>query len=366
MHHVYAGASERETMVLKYGQEIANMKIVLDALGGDNAPNEILLGAAEALKKESDLELIIVGRKDEIEAKIKEEGADLSRVEIVESDEAVLNTDHPASFLTSKPKCSLAMAYDTAKNREDVGGVVTAGPTGAVLSGAIFKLGRLPGVKRPALLATMPTEKNGELVRLLDAGANMDCKPEYLVQFAVMVNAYLKGIGLENPRIGLLNVGAEEGKGNALAKETYDLLKEADLNFVGNIEADHVVHNQAGAVVCDGFWGNIFVKTIEDTALWISGLFKGVFYTNILTKLGALTMKKHLGKISELIKAAKKASAPLLGVKKLVLKAHGKAKHDAICLSLLEAHDLLKKNIQETIAKAIDEENAKLAAKQEA
>ena len=337
------------------------MKIIVDSLGGDNAPSEILIGCAEALKAEKDLELVIVGDPKTIEETIKNEGADLTRVETVEASEAVLNTDHPATFLTEKPNCSLAVAYDVAKKRDDVGAVVTAGPTGAVLTGGIFKLGRLPGVKRPALLATMPTHKKGELVRLLDAGANMDCKPEYLLQFAVMVNAYLKGIGIEEPRIGLLNVGSEEGKGNQLAKDAYALLKEANLKFVGNIEADHVTHNEADAVVCDGFWGNVFCKTIEDSALWISGMFKEVFYTNIFTKLGALPMKKHLGEVKNLIAAAKKASAPLLGVRKLVLKCHGKAKRDAVCLSLCEAHSLLKQNIQETIEKAVEAENARIA-----
>ena len=341
------------------------MKILVDVLGGDNAPKAVIEGAISALNKKKDLELALVGPRKEIEEAFNKAKIDPSRYEIIESNEAVLNTDHPSLFIKEKPNCSMALAFEELRKRDDLGGFVSAGPTGALLTGAILRIGRIQGVARPCLMATIPT-RTEKLCRVLDAGANMDCKPEYLYQFAVMADTYLKVLGEEKPRIATLSVGQEEGKGNEVSKAAYELLKASELNFVGNIEGDHVLKGEADIVVCDGFSGNVFLKSLEEACYYISDKFKAAIFKNIFTKLGALTMKKHLGKISELIKAAKKASAPLLGVKKLVLKAHGKAKHDAICLSLLEAHDLLKKNIQETIAKAIDEENAKLAAKQEA
>ena len=328
------------------------MKIIVDSLGGDNAPSEILLGCADALKANPNLELVIVGDKAITEETLKKEGIDLKRVEMVTANGAVLNTDHPANFLREKPDCSLAVCYREAKKREDIDAIITAGPTGAVLAGGIFGLGRLPGVKRPALMSTFPNE-NGGVIRLLDAGANMDCTSEYLLQFALMASNYLTAIGIENPRVGLLNVGSEEGKGNALAKETYALLKDSGLNFVGNIEADHVTRGEADVVVCDGFWGNIYVKAIEETALWISGMFKKVFYKNLFTKLGALPMKKHLQEIKDVIGNAHKASAPLLGVNKIVLKCHGRAKRDSISLSIKEAMNLVEKDMQGKIAEAL-------------
>ncbi|MCR5078609.1 MAG: phosphate acyltransferase PlsX [Bacilli bacterium] len=328
------------------------MKIIVDSLGGDNAPSEILLGCVDALNQNKDLQLVIVGDNKVTEETLKKENADLSRVEMIAANGAVLNTDHPANFLREKPDCSLAICYREAKKREDIDGVITAGPTGAVLAGGIFGLGRLPGVKRPALMSTFPNE-NGGLIRLLDAGANMDCTSEYLLQFALMASNYLSSIGIENPRVGLLNVGSEEGKGNALAKETYSLLKESGLNFVGNIEADHVTRGECDVVVCDGFWGNIYVKAIEETALWISGMFKNVFYKNLFTKLGALPMKKHLNEIKSVIGNAHKASAPLLGVSKIVLKCHGRAKRDSVSMSIAEAIHLHENNMQQKIAEAV-------------
>ena len=191
------------------------MKIILDVLGGDAAPAAPIEGAIAALKKNADLNLILVGPKPAIEEAFQKAGIDASRYEIIHAEEAVLNTDHPANFLRTKPNCSMALAFQALKEREDVDAFLGAGPTGAMLSGCIFKVGRIPGVKRPALLATLPT-KNGGLVRLTDAGANMDCKPEYLVQFAKMANEYLEVLGIEKPRIGLRSVGRAEGKGNEL------------------------------------------------------------------------------------------------------------------------------------------------------
>ncbi|MCR5491784.1 MAG: phosphate acyltransferase PlsX, partial [Bacilli bacterium] len=249
------------------------MKFIIDTLGGDNAPQAVFDGCALALQEQSDLNLVMVGKKADIEKFVADNKIDPSRIEIIEADEAVLNTDHPATFLKEKPNCSLAKCYEALRTREDIDACVSAGPTGAILTGAIFRIGRIEGISRPALVATIPT-RTGKLCRVMDVGANMDCKPEYLYQFAHMASTYLALIGVENPRIGLLNVGAEEGKGNDLAKAAYNMLKESDLNFVGNVEADHVVNGEADAIIADGFSGNVFIKSLEGGCYYVSDLFK--------------------------------------------------------------------------------------------
>lgn len=300
------------------------MKILLDALGGDKAPKEPIEGAISALKAHEDLFLILAGKKEDIVPEFNKAGIEESRYEILEAQEAVLNTDHPATFLKEKPCSSLALCFNALRTRDDIDGMVSAGPTGALLTGSVLKIGRLPGVLRPALIAALPNRKD-KFTYLIDAGANMDSKPEYLLQFAIMSTIYLESIGQEKPSIALLSVGQEEGKGNELTKAAYAMLKESGLNFVGNIEADHVLKGEADVVVADGFAGNVFLKASEEGFMFVSSLFKSVFKKNLLTKLGALFMLKHLKKVKEPFNKALKSSAPLLGTKKLVVKCHGKS-----------------------------------------
>ena len=328
------------------------MRILVDVLGGDNAPKAVLEGAVAALKKEADLELVLVGPQKEIESALDKGQIDRKRVEIIHSEVAVTNEDHPSLFIKQKPDSTLALCFDALRKRDDIDGMVSAGPTGALLTGTVLRIGRLPGVGRPALLATLPTRQGG-FVRLLDAGANMDCKSEYLVQFAFMADSYLRMLGVESPRIATLSVGQEEGKGNEVVKETYDALKKTSLNFVGNIEGDHVLRGEADIVVCDGFAGNIFLKSLEEGAYFISDLFKAALYRNIFTKLGALLQLKGLKKVKEPFNHAKKACAPLLGAKKLVLKCHGKSEAETFEATILEGYRLAKLGLQEKIAEAI-------------
>ncbi|MDY6393165.1 MAG: phosphate acyltransferase PlsX [Bacilli bacterium] len=332
------------------------MKILVDALGGDNAPKAVLEGAMGALEKENDLELILVGPKPDIEKALSAHHIDPKRVEIIHSDVAVLNTDHPSLFIKQKPDSSMALCFETLRRRDDIDAMVSAGPTGALLTGTVLRIGRLPGVGRPALLATLPT-RGGNFVRLVDAGANMDCKCEYLVQFALMADAYLKLLGIASPRVATLSVGQEEGKGNELVKETYAALKQTSLNFVGNVEGDHVLKDEADIVVCDGFAGNVFLKSLEEGAYFISDLFKAALYRNIFTKLGALLQLKGLKKVKEPFNHAQKACAPLLGAKKLVLKCHGKSQAETFEATILEGSRLAKLGLQQKIAEAIGEIN---------
>ena len=328
------------------------MKIMVDVLGGDNAPKAVLDGAMSALAKEPELTLVLVGPKKAIEEAIASSKTDSSRVEIIESNVALSNADHPSLFLKQKPDSSMAMCFENLRKREDIDALVSAGPTGALLTGTVLRVGRLPSVARPALIATLPT-RNGSFVRLCDAGANMDCKSEYLVQFALMADAYLKLLGMEKPRIATLSVGQEEGKGNEVVKETYQILKESPINFVGNIEGDHVLRGEADVVVCDGFAGNVFLKSLEEGAHFISDLFKKAITGNIFAKIGALFQLKGLKKVKEPFDHASKACAPLLGAKKLVLKCHGKSAAETFEATILEGHRLAKVGLQKKIAEAI-------------
>ena len=328
------------------------MKILVDVLGGDNAPKAVLEGAVNALKKEAELHLVLVGPKQAIEDAMKQAAIPEERYTVIPSEEAVLNTDHPSLFLKQKPNSSMALCFDALRKSEDIDAMVSAGPTGALLTGTVLRIGRLAGVSRPALIATLPT-RNGSFVRLCDAGANMDCKAEYLVQFALMADVYLRLIGVENPRVATLSVGQEEGKGNEVVKETYQSLKQLPLNFVGNIEGDHVLRGESDLVVCDGFAGNVFLKSLEEGATFIGDLFKEALYRNIFTKLGALLQLKGLKKVKEPFNHARKACAPLLGAKKLVLKCHGKAEAETFEATILEGARLTKLGLQEKIAAAI-------------
>ena len=328
------------------------MKILVDCLGGDNAPSAVLEGAVSALKKQPELQLVLVGPEKVICEAMDKAGIAKDRYEIIHTEVAVDNTDHPSLFLKQKPDASLSLAFDALRKREDIDGMVSAGPTGALLTGTVLRIGRIPGVSRPALIATIPS-RTGGLVRLVDAGANMDCKSDYLVQFAMMADAYLKLIGMESPRVATLSVGQEEGKGNEVVKETFGILKQSSLNFVGNIEGDHVLRGEADIVVCDGFAGNVFLKSLEEGAYFISDLFKAALYRNIFTKLGALLQLKGLKKVKEPFAHAKKACAPLLGAKKLVLKCHGKSEPETFEATILEAFSLAKAGLQEKIAAAI-------------
>ena len=329
------------------------MKILVDALGGDNAPQAVLEGAAKALGSRKDLNLVIVGPAEDCKARLAKLGADLTRAEFLNAKEAVLNTDHPAMFLKQKPESTLAIAYDALRKRDDIDGMLTAGPTGAVLTGAVLRLGRIQGIERPGLITTLPT-KNDSYVRVIDSGANMDCKPQYLYQFAVMAATYLKCVGIANPRVSLLNVGAEEGKGDELSKETYVMLKRSSLNFVGNIEADHVLDGTTDIVTCDGFAGNVFLKGSEGAFYFMKDKMKIAMAGTFIRKIGALFQLKGIKDATKPFAMVKRGCAPLLGTKKLVVKAHGKSTADVFEGTILETAKLAEKNLIQKIEAALE------------
>jgi len=329
------------------------MKIIVDTLGGDFSPYETVKGAFLASQELKDTTLVLVGDEEKNRKIISELKADASKFEFVNAPDIVLNNESPVAALKTKPNSSIVKSCSILKQRDDLDALVTTGSTGAALTGSIFKVGRIEGVLRPALIATLPT-KTDNLVRVLDIGANMDCKPEYLLQFGIMASQYLKVLGIENPRIGLLNVGREDGKGNDLTKQANKLLKESGLNYIGNVEGDDVLLGVCDAVICDGFSGNVFIKTLEGTAKFVSSAFKQAMMKNVFTKFGSLFQLKEMRKVKGLFEYAKNCSAPLLGIQKLVIKTHGKAKADTVRRAILEAHRLIKGDLVQKITVSLN------------
>lgn len=343
---------QKYTSIIKSDEEIY-MKFVLDCLGGDKAPLAVIDGTIKASKKRSDISFVLFGPKELIEKRIEEEKADKSRFEIIDSSYDVTNDDVPLSVIKDKRDSSLGKALSYVKDNE-IDALLTTASTGATLTGSIFKVGRIQGVYRPGLLATIPS-RAGHLVRLLDVGANMDCKADYLYQFALMGNEFLKMTGVTSPKIALLSVGMEEEKGNALTHEVFSLLKaDKSLNFIGNIEGDHVLKGEADLVVCDGFAGNVFVKSLEEAAYFVSDAFTHAIKKNIITKIGALFQLKELNKVKGLFKYANEACAPLLGLKKLVVKMHGKSTDNNVCSCILQVATLAENKLIDKIQKVIE------------
>ena len=296
------------------------MEIVVDAFGGDNAPLEIIKGAALA-EKEYNVSIILCGDKQEITNCIEENNIHFNSLNIVDAPDVISMHDDPTSLLKAHKNSSMAVAFrELAEGRADA--FVSAGSTGAVVVGGTFIVKRIKGVKRPALAAMLPSPDSHYM--MMDIGANAECRPEMLLQFGVMASAYLEKVeNIDNPTVALLNIGAEDTKGTELQKEAYKLLSESGLNFVGNIESRELPNGPYNAVITDGFTGNIALKLIEGTATTLFSMLKPVFTKNILTKLSFLTLKSGLRTVKNKMNASEVGGAPLLGTKKPVFKAHG-------------------------------------------
>lgn len=307
------------------------MKIALDAMGGDYAPNEILQGGLDALGKYDYIEkLYLVGQKDPIEAFLKEKNAlNHPKIEIVEATEVIEMDEHPANAYRKKKDASITVATRLVKEGT-ADAVVSAGSTGAQLAAALFGLGRIRGVKRPAIATLIPTRMGGRL--LVDAGANTNVDSENLVQFALMGSVYMdKVFGMQNPKVGLVSNGTEETKGSELVQETYPKLKELEsINFIGNIEGRDVPAGTADVFVCDGFTGNVILKTMEGMAKTIMGLLEEEVMKSLKSKIGAVLMKPALRGLKRKMDYAEYGGAPLLGVNGISIVCHGRSKAKAI------------------------------------
>ncbi len=334
------------------------MKIVVDIFGADHAPAETVKGAALALMRDETLHLVLTGDQKAIEAELARCECDRSRIEIVDAPEVITCDESPTAAIRVKKNSSLVVACELLKTRGDIAAMVSAGSTGAVLSGAIFKVGRLKGVLRPALAPVLPTLKGSD-VCLVDCGANVDCKPEYLVQFALMGVSYMRAVyGIVNPRVALVSVGTEDEKGNELTKEVFKRLKSLDINFVGNMEARDALSGDYDVLVADGFVGNVLLKSAEGTAKMVMKLLKNGIMSSTMSKVGALFMKKTFNRLKDEMDYNKKGGAPLLGIEKVVVKAHGSSNAESFAVAILQAAKMAEGGITTGITDELD----KLAA----
>ncbi|MDR1939914.1 MAG: phosphate acyltransferase PlsX [Clostridiales bacterium] len=329
------------------------IKVVVDAFGGDNAPDEIVKGAIEALNLRPDIKIILSGKKDKLSELIKDSPSLLDRIQIIDAPDVITNDESPTAAIRSKPKSSLVEGLNFLA--ADADAFVSAGSTGAVLTGATFIVGRIRNVTRAALAPLLPCV-DGSNVLLIDCGANVDCKPEMLLQFGIMGDAYMKAVGIKNPRVALLSNGTEKKKGNELIKAAHLLLAEADVNFVGNIEARDIMSGSADVIVADGFNGNIALKASEGTALSILKLLKQALTTSGLTaKIGGLLIKNSLKGLKSKIDYTENGGAVFVGVNKVVVKAHGSSKAKTIRASIIQAATIAETGLVEKITEALSD-----------
>ncbi len=334
------------------------MKIVLDAMGGDNAPGEIVKGAVEAVQKKKGLSVILTGKEDAIKAELEKLRYGGDSIEIVPCSEVITNDDIPTSAIRTKRDSSLCVGIRLLKEREDVGGFVSAGSTGAVLSGGIMLLGRIKGVMRPALCPGIPNVRGG-CTLLCDCGANAECKPQYLAQFAVMASAYGQAaFGMKRPRVGLVSNGTEEHKGDTLHQEAYALLKQiSSIDFVGNVEGRDIMYGDIDVAVTDGFSGNIALKAIEGCGKTVSSVLKQEFKKNFGSKLSYLFARKQIGKLKEMLDYNRMGGSVFLGLKKPVVKTHGSSMSTSVALSVLKAAEASENGLIQKIEDMLKELN---------
>ncbi|MDY4709668.1 MAG: phosphate acyltransferase PlsX [Eubacteriales bacterium] len=327
-------------------------KIVVDCYGGDNAPEEIVKGALDALDAEKNLSLILTGNSDVLEKLVTRHS---DRVEIIDAKEVITNDDSPTDAIRKKTESSMVKAFDALKERDDVGGFVSAGSTGAILTGAFMKLGRIKGISRPAMAALLPTSNGNENVVLCDCGANVDCKPVNLLHFALMADAYARiTTGKNDVKVALLSNGTEDKKGSELNREAFALLKESTLNFVGNMEARDILSGKYDVVVADGFNGNIALKSLEGAGLTIFDMLKkNVSEGGLRAKFGALLLKPALKKLKHTMDVNEKGGAVFLGTNKVVIKIHGSSKARSVTVGILQASTLAERDVVNAIRTAL-------------
>ena len=330
-------------------------KIVLDGFGGDHAPEEIVKGGLAALREREDFSLIITGDEARIRGLLSENNYLGDRIEIVPASEVITNDDVPTLAIRQKKDSSLVKAFQAVKEDPEAVGMVSAGSTGAVLTGGLFLLGRIRGINRPALCPVLPTATGGKVL-LIDCGANVDCKPVNLCQFALMGSAYMRKVsGIQNPRVALLSNGTEDKKGNELNKEAFPLLKSMNgINFVGNMEARDVLSGQYDVVVTDGFAGNGCLKSLEGVAGFMMGMLKEEMMSSFKNKMGALLLKKSLKKVAVRLDYNKAGGALFLGVEKVLVKSHGASKEEAVKNSVLQALGIAESGLAEAIREDLE------------
>lgn len=323
------------------------MLIVVDAMGGDNAPNEIVKGCIDAVNEQEGFNVLLLGDSEKIERILSENKFDSKRVSIKNTTEVITNDDIPTKAIKTKKDSSMVVGFNTLKqNCGDV--FISCGNTGALLTGATLILGRIPGIDRPALAPVIPTKKGGAL--LIDAGFNTVCRPINYLQFGVMGSIYMKEMfNIEKPRVGLINVGSEEIKGNETIRQAYALLSNSNINFVGNVEGRDLPNGDVDVAVCDGFVGNVLLKFLEGVGAFIHEGLKEVYYKNFISKFSALLVRNELKKFKKKLDYEEYGGAPVLGINGTVIKCHGNSNAKSFKKSILKAYSFAKSTIMEQI-----------------
>ena len=327
-------------------QEIT--RVALDAMGGDNAPGELVKGAVDAVNGRSDIKVLLVGQQDVVEKELKQYSYPKEQIEVVHAEEVIETAEPPVNAIRKKKQSSIVVGMNMVKQKE-ADAFVSAGSSGAILVGGQVIVGRIRGIERPPLAPLIPTEKGVSL--LIDCGANVDARASHLVQFAKMGSIYMERIvGIKNPRVAIVNIGAEEEKGNMLVKETYPLLKECkDINFVGSIEARDIPKGDADVIVCEAFVGNVILKLYEGLAATLLGKVKEGLMSSLRSKIGALLIKPALKSTLKQFDTSDQGGAPLLGLNGLVVKAHGSSTSVEITQAIRQCIQFNEEKINEKI-----------------
>ena len=327
------------------------MRIILDGMGGDNAPSAIVEGAVLA-SKEINHEIVIIGQEELINQELKKYKYNNEKITVADAREVITNDEAPVRAVRSKKDSSIVKGINMIKQGEgDI--FISAGSTGALLSGGLFILGRIQGIDRPALASIYPIV-GGEPSLLVDAGANAECKPNNLLEFGIMGNIYMeKVIGRPSPRVGLVNIGTEAAKGNTLTKAAYELLEQSNMNFVGNVEAREVPKSACDVIVCDGFTGNVVLKLTEGLAWNILQVIKRKFTDGVKAKLGAALLIDKLGELKKEFDYSEYGGAPILGIKGPIVKMHGSSNANAVKNTILKGIPFVEENVVETIQNSV-------------
>ena len=328
------------------------IKIAVDAMGGDNAPSEIVKGAVEAVSERPDITVCLTGQEDIIKKELEKYTYKKEQIEIVPASEVIETGEPPVNAIRKKKDSSIVVGMNLVK-RGEADGFVSAGSSGAILVGGQVIVGRIKGVERPPLAPLIPTEKGFSL--LIDCGANVDARPSHLVQFAQMGSIYMEHVmGIKKPRVAIVNIGAEEEKGNALVKETFPLLKECPgINFIGSIEAREIPHGGADVIVCEAFVGNVILKLYEGVGATMISMIKKGMMSSLRSKIGALLIKPALKSTLKSFDASQYGGAPLLGLKGLVVKTHGSSKANEVKNSIIQCIAFKEQAISEKIGQCL-------------
>ena len=328
--------------------------VALDAMGGDNAPSEIVKGGVDAVNESKEVRVLMVGDAERIQAELAKYTYDKERIEIVPATEVISNNESPVHAIRNKPDSSIVRCQKLVKSGE-ADAMVSAGSTGAVLAGGQLIVGRIKGVQRPPLAPLIPTAKGFSL--LIDCGANVDARAQHLLQFAQIGSIYMERImGVEKPKVAIVNIGAEEEKGNQLVKEAYPLLKECpSIHFIGSIEARDIPSGEADVIVCEAFVGNVILKLYEGVGMTLIKKMKTAMMSSFKTKIGGLLVKPALKRVAKEFDSGEYGGAPLLGLKGLVVKAHGSSGARDIKTSILRCISFKKQNINVRIEEVLNQ-----------